>query len=153
MGRLDSVWLSYMNDLLGIVKAQDSTSQFIRYGMVGVATNLSGYLVYLFITYLGVEPKSTMTLLYVVGAAIGYMGNRQWAFGHKGDVLGSFMRYVLAHFCGYLINFMMLLVFSDRMGYPHQYVQAVAIVVVAGVLFLMFRYFVFSDTEFAGKEK
>jgi putative flippase GtrA len=88
-----------------------------------------------------------MTLLYIVGATIGYFGNRQWAFTHKGVVLTSGIRYFIAHFFGYLINFILLLMFVDRLGYSHQWVQAVVIIIVAGFLFLAFKYFVFSDVE------
>jgi putative flippase GtrA len=53
-------------------------------------------------------------------------------------------RYLLAHGIGYAANVAMLYVFSDRMGLPHQAVQAAAIVAVAGMLFVAFRYFVFA---------
>lgn len=136
-----------MNDSFDAVEKQRSAGQLIRYGLVGIASNLSGYLVYLFITYWGVEPKKTMTLLYIVGAAIGFVGNRQWAFAHKGALLSSGVRYFIAHFFGYLINLFILLIFVDRLGYLHQWVQAVAIVTVAGFLFFAFKYFVFPDVN------
>ena len=136
-----------MNDPFGAVETQRPAGYLVRYGLVGIASNLSGYLVYILITYWGVEPKKTMTLLYIVGATIGYFGNRQWAFTHKGVVLTSGIRYFIAHFFGYLINFILLLMFVDRLGYSHQWVQAVVIIIVAGFLFLAFKYFVFSDVE------
>lgn len=128
---------------MGVFAVQGPSGQLIRYGVVGAASNLTGYLVYLLITYWGVDPKWTMTLLYAVGASIGFIGNRQWAFAHKGALLSSGARYLVAHCCGYLINLCILLLFVDRMGYPHQWVQAAAVIVVAGFLFLAFRYFVF----------
>lgn len=134
-----------MSDRFRTVETQSSAGQLVRYGLVGVASNLSGYLVYLLITYWGVEPKKTMTLLYIVGAAIGFIGNRKWAFTHKGSMLKSGIRYFVAHFFGYLINLLILLTFVDRLGYPHQCVQAVAIIIVAGFLFLVFKHFVFSN--------
>lgn len=87
-----------------------------------------------------------MTLLYVVGASIGFIGNRQWAFAHSGTLLGTGSRYFIAHMFGYLINFLILLVFIDWLGYPHQWVQAGAIFVVAGFLFVALKYFVFQKT-------
>ena len=117
--------------------------QLIRYGFVGVVSNAAMYAVYIFITYLGVEPKTAMTLVYVIGASIGFVGNRKWTFAHRGDSFGAVLRYVLAHVFGYLLNFMILFAFVDRLGYAHQWVQAGAIVVVAGFLFIVFKYFVF----------
>ena len=136
-----------MSNSVGVAKARKSAEQIVRYGLVGVASNLFGYVVYLLITYLGVEPKVTMTLLYVFGASIGFFGNRQWTFAYKGNWLESGVRYTIAHVFGYLINLLILLTFVDRLGYSHQWVQAAAIILVAGFLFLAFRYFVFPKTE------
>lgn len=122
-----------------------SFTQLSRYAFVGMVSNLSGYLVYLLITYFGATPKITMTLLYGVGAAIGYIGNRNFTFGHKGSLLGSSIRYFIAHFLGYFINLVALIIFVDKFGYAHQWVQAVAIFVVAGFLFIAFKFFVFTN--------
>jgi putative flippase GtrA len=115
----------------------------VRYGLVGALTNLAMYLLYLLITYFGVEPKQVMTGLYLVGALIGFVGHRNWTFTHEGALLGSGARYAIAHVCGYLINYLLLAVFSDRLGYPHQWVQASAILIVALFLFVTFKLFVF----------
>ena len=119
--------------------------QLIRYGLVGVVSNLTIYFVYLLITYLGVEPKTAMTLVYIIGASIGYIGNRKWTFAHHGNFTSAALRYVSAHFFGYLLNYMILFVFVDRFGYAHQWVQAVAIIIVASFLFIVFKYFVFRE--------
>lgn len=85
-----------------------------------------------------------MTIVYVTGASVGYFGNRQWTFAHRGKILPTLVKYGMAHCCGYLMNFAILYVFVDRMSYPHQIVQAVAIVIVAGFLFLAFKKIVFA---------
>lgn len=117
--------------------------QVVRYGLVGIASNLAGYLLFLLLTWWGLEPKRAMTVLYTAGAAIGFFGNRQWAFGHRGSLLSAGVRYGLAHLCGYALNFTLLLVFVDKLGYSHALVQGIAIFIVAGVLFLLFKYLVF----------
>lgn len=134
-----------MNDLLFAIRSRKSVVQLIHYGLVGIAINLIGYSIYLVITYLGGEPKITMSLLYVIGATASFLGNRKLTFAHKGSLLGSGVRYVIAHFFGYLINLAILIVMVDQFGYPHQWVQAAAIFVVAAFLFLAFKFFVFSN--------
>ena len=119
--------------------------QLLRYGLVGVISNAVIYFVYLLITYLGVEPKTAMTLVYIIGASIGFIGNRKWTFAHRGDFSSAALRYMLAHLSGYLLNFLILFTFVDRLGYAHQWVQAVAIMIVAGFLFVVFKYFVFRE--------
>ena len=86
-----------------------------------------------------------MTLVYFAGASIGFIGNRKWTFAHRGDPSSAALRYVLAHMFGYMLNFLILYVFVDRFGYAHQWVQAAAIIIVAGFLFVIFKYFVFNE--------
>ncbi|BAN36686.1 hypothetical protein SCD_n02887 [Sulfuricella denitrificans skB26] len=127
-------------------KLPNPCDELIRYGLVGVASNLTIYFVYLLVTYRGVEPKTAMTLVYVIGAFIGFVGNKKWTFAHRGDSISTVLRYVLAHLFGYLFNFLILFTFVDRLGYAHQWVQAVAIIIVAGLLFMVFKYFVFRES-------
>lgn len=125
--------------------------QLFRYGLVGVVSNLLGYLLFLTITHFGVEPKIAVTFLYPIGAAIGFVGNRQWAFTHRGRWLGSVARYAIAHVGGYLLNLCLLLVLVDLLGYAHQVVQAFAIVAVSAFLFVAFRLFVFPPARLGDK--
>ena len=86
-----------------------------------------------------------MALLYGVGATIVYIENRNFTLLHKEGLLGSSIRYFIAHFFGYFINLATLIIFFDHFMYPHQCVQAVAIFVVAGFLFIAFKFFVFTN--------
>lgn len=119
--------------------------QLFKYGCIGLATNACGYLLYLWVTWLGAPPKIVMTLLYLAGATLGFLGNRQLTFAHQGNVMSASLRYMLAHTVGYFLNLAILLIFVDHSGYPHQIVQAIAIVVVAGYLFVAFKLFVFRN--------
>jgi putative flippase GtrA len=135
-----------MNDLPFDSTSQNSAQQLLRYGLIGLASNLAGYMVYLLITYLGATPKISMSLLYGVGAAVGFWGNRRVTFAHCGNPLGAGLRYAIAHGIGYFINLAILVVMVDRLGYTHQWVQAIAIFVVAIFLFLAFKFFVFGKS-------
>ncbi len=117
--------------------------QLLRYGIVGIISNLSGYLVFLAITFAGVDPKAAMTFLYAVGATVGFFGNRKWAFSHNGNAARAAVGYAVAHVIGYLLNLAMLYVFVDRLGYKYQIVQGLAVFVLAGYLFLTFKFVVF----------
>jgi putative flippase GtrA len=123
--------------------------QLARYGLVGVVSNVTIYFVYLLITYHGIEPKKAMTLVYIIGASIGFIGNRKWTFTHRGNSTSAALRYMLAHLFGYLLNVLILFTFVDCLGYAHQWVQAAAIIIVAGFLFIVFKYFVFREKHSA----
>jgi len=119
--------------------------QLIRYGVMGVVSNGAIYLVYLLLTALGVDSKIAMTLVYIFGTSIGFIGNRKWTFAHHGTSSHAVFRYVLAYFFGYLINLLILFIFVDYFNYPHQWIQALAIIIVAGLLFVILKYFVFHE--------
>lgn len=122
-------------------------TQLIRFAAVGVASNVLGYTLYLIITYLGVAPKLAMTVLYVVGAFIGFAGNRKYTFAHEGGLMGAGWRYVVAHGLGYLINLAIQIIMVDRLGYPHQLAQALGVCVVAVFLFVVLKYLVFVNSD------
>lgn len=119
--------------------------QVARYGIVGILNNTLGYLIYLAITWVWLEPKLAVTLLYPIGAMTAYFGHAKYAFGYQGSNRAGLRRYIVAHLIGYATNVCFLYVFNDRLGFPHQAVQALAIFFVGGVLYLLFRYWVFSN--------
>jgi len=90
--------------------------QLIRYGIVGVTTNILGYGVFLLVTSFGVDPKSTMSSFYVLGAVLGFFGNKKLTFSHTGNLYGSIFRYIIAHTIGFTLNFMLLTVFYEWYG-------------------------------------
>lgn len=117
--------------------------QLFSYALVGILSNLAGYALYLLLTHLGCTPKLTMTALYASGATLGFFANRRFTFRHDGHIGAAGLRFLLAHALGYLLNLALLVLFVDALGYAHQLVQAVAIVIVAVFLFVLFRGFVF----------
>lgn len=141
---MDVVWqIKLMNDGSLIVNMRESGKQLFRYALVGIFSNIAGYIVYLVLTNIGGTPKATMSLLYGVGASVGFFGNKKLTFKHEGGIIGAGIRYIIAHFFGYLINLGILILFVDRMGYSHELVQAIAVFIVAAFLFLAFKVFVF----------
>lgn len=119
--------------------------QFSRYALVGIASNSVGYLLYLLLTYAGMGHKTAMSLLYVVGVMQTFIFNRNWSFGHQGGLHGAFARYVASYALGYLLNLSVLWLAVDRLGLPHQIVQGVMVIVVAITIFLLQKFWVFSD--------
>jgi len=117
--------------------------QIIRYATVGLASNLALYLAYLAITFLGVGHKTAMTVLYATGVCLTFVLNRNWTFKHKGHIPKSFFSYLFIYALGYLLNFGALFLFVDRLGYSHQLVQGIMVIVVALFLFILQKTVVF----------
>jgi putative flippase GtrA len=119
--------------------------QFFRYAVVGVASNVALYFIYLLMTGIGMGHKTAMTLVYCVGVLQTYIVNRRWTFLYRGEISGSMLRYVAAYASGYVFNFVALLVLVDMSGLPHRVVQAVLILAVAVLIFLLQKYWVFRE--------
>lgn len=121
--------------------------QLSRYALVGLASNTVGFLLYLLLTYAGMGHKTAMTLLYVVGVLQTFYFNRGWSFGHGGRMSTAFARYVIVYALGYVFNLTALTLLVDQWGWAHQWVQGVMIFLLAGMLFLVQRYWVFRPKQ------
>lgn len=147
MAKQALVWRFSMISDRRLLSFKETFRQLFSYALIGVLTNALGYAIYLLLTYLWGAPKITMTALYFVGASIGFFANRRYTFRHDGHIGVTGVRYLLAQVAGYLLNLVLLLLFVDWLGFPHQIVQAIAIIVVAIFLFVMSRVFVFSQSS------
>lgn len=125
--------------------------QFIRYAAVGLAANALAYLIYLALTILGLGHKLAMTLVYGASVLQTFFLNKKWSFSFAGATNPALVRYLIAYAGGYVVNFLALWELVDRVGWPHQWVQAVTIVVVAVLLFAAQRYWVFPQGSEAGR--
>jgi putative flippase GtrA len=105
-------------------------------------------MLYLITTWLGVEPKMAITILYPLAAIYGYFLHKRFSFlriggGQNGAAM---VRYIIVNCIGYLINICLIYVLHDQLGYSHQFIQVVAIIVVASFLFFALKLFVFRAT-------
>ncbi|HRD69434.1 MAG TPA: GtrA family protein [Legionella sp.] len=117
--------------------------EIMRYGIVGVINNLIGYVVYLIVTFFWLDPKIAITIFYSIGAIIAYFGHAKYSFSQRTMSFDTAVKFSIAYLIGYAINYLMLFILSDKLLYPHQLVQGLAIFVVAGILFCLLRFFVF----------
>ena len=123
------------------------TTQFTRFALVGLASNLILYLGYLLLTALGMGHKLAMTLLYMTGVMQTFVFNRAWSFGHRGAAGPALVRYAVAYALGYVANLLVLIWLVDRAGLAHQAVQGVMIVLLAIGFFLAQRYWIFKNED------
>jgi putative flippase GtrA len=118
-------------------------AQFLRYAVVGLASNGLLFLLYLGLTGLGMGHKTAMTLLYAAGVLQTFVFNKRWSFRHGGAATPALVRYAAAYGIGYVVNYIALLVLVDRWGLPHQWVQFFMVGFIAVMLFALQRYWVF----------
>ena len=132
---------------------RDSLRQLFRYGLIGLGLNGLGYATYLALTSLGASPFWVVGLLYPVFAYLSFMLNRIWSFDYRGRTISNLLRYVLAHTLGYLLNLAVLYVGVETLRFPHQYVQLAAVFIVAGFLFIQFKWYVYPRQPADGRPR
>jgi putative flippase GtrA len=120
-----------------------TASQFFRYAVVGLASNVVLYLLYLLATGLGIGHKLAMSALYLLGVLWTFALNRGWSFGHQGRAPTALLRYLSIYLLGYIVNWLALYVLVDHFGWPHQWVQGYMILALAIAQFLTHKYWVF----------
>lgn len=123
--------------------------QLWRYGLVGVGINATLYICYLLLVFMGVEPKVAMSIVYVIGLGIGFYGHKKLTFSHTESSRRALVRYLIAHVGGYAINFFLLIALVDYMKLSHVFVQGFSVFIVAAYLFIVFKYWVFSEKNYA----
>lgn len=121
--------------------------QLFRWLIVGVLSNAVLYAIYLVLTAWWLTPAAAMTTVYVLGVLLGFLAHRKWSFEHTGAARPAMVRYVVAYVLGYLVNLGGLEAGVKVLGIRHEVVQAVMIVVVAALMFLMQKYYVFADAR------
>jgi len=125
--------------------SRDFLGQLIRYGMVGLLSNLILYIFYLALTTWGVGHKTAMTGLFTLGFFQTFFLNKHWTFKHYGSLRYSLARYAVAFGGCYVFNLVILMVFVDHYRIPHEIVQGVVIIVVAILMFLLQKFWIFPD--------
>lgn len=81
------------------------TTRFVRYGLVGVLTNLLGYGLFLGLHYAGMPPVMAASLCYVVGVAMSYLLNRSWTFASNGSHAQDMTRFAQSYGIGFVVTF------------------------------------------------
>lgn len=122
-------------------------AKLFRYALAGLTLNLLGYLIYLTVTFLGLSPIATVSIFYPLSVFLGYLVHRRHTFRHKTKAIkdATFFRYIVSYAAGYLINVTLIQFLHHELGYPHQWVQAAAIFIVAAFLFVALNLFVFKE--------
>lgn len=118
------------------------SNPMLRYGIVGLSANVAMYLGYLSATHLGLPPAVAMTILYACGTLSTFYFNRVWTF-HANLDRYMLVRYTSTYAIGYVLNLGLLTTLTKHLAISHECAQAVCIIVVAILLFILMRKWVF----------
>jgi len=123
------------------------TLQSIRFGIVGLTSNVVLYLFFLGLTALGLDPKLVITFSYAIGIIGTFMFNKQWSFSHQNGWRRSLMRFLFLYGLLYAFNLIILFVMVDTFQFSHAFVQVGVFVVYVPIVFFIQRYWVFRNNS------
>ena len=136
---------------INILKLLSSLNKFVtqifKYGFVGILLNTLGFILFLILTSLGLEPKFVVAFMYPLIVLLGFKGHKHFTFSSSEETQGSLSRFFMAHLVGYFLNLAILFIFVDILSYRHQLVQLMAILFVSAYLFIIFKFLVFRNYE------
>jgi putative flippase GtrA len=128
------------------VKTEFMSAQFVRFGLVGLGSNIILYLVYLLCTYLGMSYLLAVVISYFVGIVASFFSNKGWTFTYRGNAKAAFTRYVLVYLIGLALNLFLLYTLVERFLLRHEIVQGILIAVFAILFFIVQRTWIFPKT-------
>lgn len=83
---------------------RSETGRLLRYGLVGLLTNGSIYLLFLALIWAGLHPVLASGLCYGLGVTLSYLLNRRWTFDSQGQHRQDLPRFILAYGIGLLVT-------------------------------------------------
>lgn len=87
-----------------MTRVRSEITRLTRYGVVGLFTNGSIYLVFLVMIWIGIYPVLASGLCYGLGVALSYLLNRRWTFNSQGAHRQDLPRFILAYGIGLLVT-------------------------------------------------
>ena len=80
-------------------------ASWARFGIVGIANTILGLgIIYTLKASLGLNDAAANLIGYATAMMAGFLLNRRWTFGHRGNAYGAFARYLGVLACAYLAN-------------------------------------------------
>ncbi|MDN5669376.1 MAG: GtrA family protein [Renibacterium salmoninarum] len=114
-----------------------------RFAVVGLSSNLLGYLLFVGLSLLGASAFAALTASFLLSMVISYFGNRGFTFAHRGSWRKSGLKFLAVAAFAYCFNFGILWLFVQHWGMPQIVVQFFAVGAVALCTFTLMRLWVF----------
>lgn len=122
---------------------QPRLREVASYAAIGLCINSAAIGVYLLLVAIGFIPELASFLLYISGASLSYLGNRNLTFDSTVAHATAVPRFILAHSFGLALQLALLAFLRRPVGLSHQLSQIIAVCLVAVYLYTTFKYYVY----------
>ena len=123
-------------------------TQLLRYGSVGFITNIFGYALYIFIAnflYFNPPIAAIMSGFLVIG--ISYYLNKRFSFQNNEKKISQAFQYYALYVSAIVIHALIILVFSNLMGYSHEVISGISLLIISYSLFIIQKLFIFNSKK------
>ena len=96
--------------------ASTDMQRFSRYAIVGVGSNLTLYVLFLGLVWVGLAPVLVSGLCYVLGVLISYLLNRFWTFSSQKGHGHDLPRFLAAYGLGLLVTLIAMSLLVTPLG-------------------------------------
>ena len=127
--------------------AQAEIRRLSRYGIVGLTTNLSLYLVFLLFLRIGLTPTLAAGICYGLGVGLSYMLNRRWTFASDDSHLRDLPKFALAYGIGLVSTLLTIAMLTLWMS--PELAQLLNVAITALVIYGSLRLFRFGEQDSA----
>ena len=118
--------------------------KFNKYGIVGIGTNVTNYIVFLGMLRANIEPVFASGLCYVLGITISYYFNRRWTFQSESSHFHDISRFVFAYGVGFIMTIICMNILTGLL--QPEIAQILTICIIA-----VFIYMALHFLKFGGK--
>jgi len=123
-----------------------TVNQIIKYSSVGMLTNIIGYILYIVISnIIGVNPSIAAIISGFTVIGISYLLNTRFTFKSKNKGLVGAAKYFLLYICAVLLNSLIIFIFSGILGFAHEIIAAISLIIISFSLFLIQKFYFFQS--------
>ena len=124
----------------------DTVNQIIKYSSVGMLTNSIGYILYIVISnFIGINPPIAAIVSGFMVIGISYLLNTRFTFKSKNKGLFDAINYFLLYVSAILLNSLIIFIFSNMLGFAHEIIAAISLVIISCSLFLIQKFLLFRE--------
>lgn len=109
---------------------------------MGLAINVCGYIIFLGLLEIGVEPKIGSTALFLISVLLSFWVNRNFVFKAETDFKKGIWRTIITYSAALTLNILIIFVFVDLSGMHPEYVQIFSAILISIFLFFANKSFV-----------
>ncbi len=118
--------------------------EFLKFLLVGILANLIYYLLYIILTYIGIDIFLATTFLFIITTIFSFKGNAKFTFKVKKTNNKNIISFYLIQLLFYFINIFTLFILVKNMGFAHELIQGILVICLAFFNFLISKKYVFS---------